>query len=194
MRHFLVPPKSRCATRPCASSRSVIVTFSPLMMTCAVALPDAAPGHAPGRELAHGLGRRVDEHAHDLLVGAPVAALDRVLEVDVLVVALALGHVAEAGLHAALGGRRMRALRRHQRQHDGVVAAAAGADRDAQAGEAAADHQHVGVDDFHGATPGRHAGRARSAGRRSARARCRSSCRRPASRGRAPGRRPSAPT
>ena len=33
MRHFLVPPKSRCATRPCASSRSVIVTFWPLMMT-----------------------------------------------------------------------------------------------------------------------------------------------------------------
>jgi hypothetical protein len=29
----LVPPKSRWASRPCASSRSVIVVFWPLMMT-----------------------------------------------------------------------------------------------------------------------------------------------------------------
>ena len=33
MRHFFVPPKSRCATVPCASSRSVMVTFCPLMIT-----------------------------------------------------------------------------------------------------------------------------------------------------------------
>ena len=45
----------------------------------------------------------------------------------------------------------MRALGRHQRQDDDVVAAALSADADAQPGEAAADHQHVGVDDVHSA-------------------------------------------
>jgi hypothetical protein len=87
-----------------------MVTFWPLMMTCAVALAHAAPRHAPGRQLAHGLGRRVDEHAHDVLVGAPVAAAHGVLEVHVLVVALALDDVAEARLHAALRGLAVRAL------------------------------------------------------------------------------------
>ncbi len=146
----------------------------------AVAAGDAAPRHAPGGELAHGLGRGVDEHPHDALVGAPVAAAHRVLEVHVLVVALALDDVAERGLHAALRGRRVRALGRHERQDDGVVAAPLGADRDAQPGESAADHEHVGVDDLHRgafisapatrAVP-RPACRAR---RHAARARCRS--------------------
>src|SRR6516164_9865352 len=66
----------------------------------AVALAYAAPWDAPGRELAHRLGRGVDEHPHDLLVGAPVGSTHRVLEVHVLVIALALDHVAERSLHA----------------------------------------------------------------------------------------------
>ena len=115
----------------------------------AVAARDAAPRHAPGGELAHRLRRGVDEHAHDALVGAPVAAAHGVLEVHVLVVALALDDVAERRLHAALRGRRVRALGRHEREDDGVVAAPLGADRDAQPGQAAADHEHVGVDDLH---------------------------------------------
>ena len=77
----------------------------------AVALLHPAPRHAPGGELAYRLGRRVDEHAHDLLIGAPVAAAHRVLEMHVLVVALSLDHVAEACLHPALCRRRVRALR-----------------------------------------------------------------------------------
>jgi len=116
-----------------------------------VAAAHAAPGHSPRGQLAHCLGRGVDEHAHDLLVGAPVAAADRVLEVDVLVVAVALDDVAEARLHAALRCHRVRALRRDQRQHQRVEAAAPGADRHAQAGQPAADDQDVGVDDLHGA-------------------------------------------
>jgi hypothetical protein len=115
----------------------------------AVALAHAAPGHAPGGQLAHGLGRGVDEHAHHVLVGAPVAAAHGVLEVHVLVVALALDDVAQAGLHAALGGLGVAALGRHQRQHDGLVPAALGGDGQAQTGQAAADHQHIGVDHFH---------------------------------------------
>ena len=120
----------------------------------AIALAHAAPGHAPRGEFAHRLGRGVDEHPHDALVGAPVAAAHGVLEVDVLVVALALDHVAERRLHAALRGRRVRTLGRHQRQDDDVVAAPLGADGDAQAGESAADDQHVGVDDLHLPLPG----------------------------------------
>jgi len=117
----------------------------------AVAAADAAPGHAPRRQLAHRLRRGVDEHAHHVLVGAPVAAADRVLEVDVLVVAVALDDVAEARLHAALRRDGVRALGRDQRQHQRVEAAAPGADRHAQAGQPAADDQDVGVDDLHGA-------------------------------------------
>src|SRR5262249_57998926 len=79
----------------------------------AITLADAAPRHAPRGQLAHRLGRRVDEHAHHALVGAPVAAAHRVLEVDVLVVALPLDDVAETRLHAALRGLGARALRRH---------------------------------------------------------------------------------
>jgi hypothetical protein len=43
----------------------------------------------------------------------------------------------------------MRALGWHQRQNDRIVAAPFGADRDAQTGKATADHQHIGVNDFH---------------------------------------------
>ncbi len=120
----------------------------------AVALLDAAPGHAPGRQLAHRLGSGVDEHPDDVLVGAPVAAAHRVLEVYVLVVALALDDVAERRLHAALRRGGVRALRRHQRQDDDVVAATLGADAHAQAGESAADDEYVGVESLHLTAPG----------------------------------------
>jgi hypothetical protein len=43
----------------------------------------------------------------------------------------------------------MRTLRGHQRQNDRIVATPFGTDRDAQTGKAAADHQHIGVNDFH---------------------------------------------
>src|SRR5262245_23465623 len=35
---------------------------------------DAAPGQTPSSELTHRLGCGVDEHSHDVLIGAPVAA------------------------------------------------------------------------------------------------------------------------
>ena len=76
--------------------------FLPVDDDVAIASGYAAPGHAPGRQLAHRFGRGIDEHAHDLLVGAPVAAAHRVFEVHVFVVALALDDVGEACLHAAL--------------------------------------------------------------------------------------------
>ena len=119
----------------------------------AIALAHAAPRHAPRGQLAHRLRRRVDEHPHDLLVRAPVAAAHRVLEMDVFGVALSLDDVGERRLHAPLRGRRVRALRRHQRQDDDVVAAALRADGDAEPGESAADDEHVRVDDLHGVTP-----------------------------------------
>ena len=76
--------------------------FLPVDDDVAIAPGHAAPGQAPGRQLAHRFGRGIDEHSHDLLVGAPVAAAHRVFEVHVFVVALALDDVAEARLHAAL--------------------------------------------------------------------------------------------
>ena len=120
----------------------------------AIALADAAPRHAPGGKLAHRLGRGVDEHAHDSLIGAPVAAAHGVLEVHVLVVALPLGDVAKARLHATLRGLGVRALGRHERQDDRLVSAALGADRQAESGKPAADDEHIGVDDPHRRTPG----------------------------------------
>ena len=73
----------------------------------AVALLDATPRYTPCGELADRLGRGIDEHAHHLLVGAPVTAAHRVLEMHVLVVALGLDHVAQARLHASLSRARV---------------------------------------------------------------------------------------
>ena len=91
-----------------------------------VAFGDTAPGHTPGGELTGCLGRGVDEHAHDLLIGAPVAAAHRIRKVHVLVVTACLSDVGEARLHAALRGGRVRALGRNQRENDGVVTATLG--------------------------------------------------------------------
>ena len=119
----------------------------------AVTLLYTAPGHAPRGELANRLGRGIDEHADDLLVGTPVTAAHRVLEMHVLVVARRLDNVAEARLHAALGSGRMRTLRWHQRQDDDVVTSSPGADTDSKPREPAADHQNVGVDHIHALRP-----------------------------------------
>ena len=72
-----------------------------------VAAVDTAPGHAPGCQLTHRLGRGIDKHAHHALVGTPVAAAHGVLEVHVLVVTLALDDIGQRGLHAALRRRRV---------------------------------------------------------------------------------------
>jgi hypothetical protein len=86
-----------------------------------------------------------------LLVAAPVGTAHGVFEMHVLVVALALDAVGQTGLHAALRGDRMRTLGRHQRQDQRFQAAPLGADGGAQTGQTAADHQHIGMDDLHGA-------------------------------------------
>ena len=110
---------------------------------------DAAPGHAPSGELAHGLRGGVHEHADDFLVGTPVGAADRVAKVNVFVVADALDDVAERSLHAALGSLGVAALRRNQRQDDRVMPTALGSNGHTQTGKTATDHEHVGVDNFH---------------------------------------------
>src|SRR6266542_1860336 len=114
-----------------------------------VAPAHAAPRHAPARQLAHGFGRAVDEHPDDLLVGAPIAAANRVFEMNVFVVAQAFNNVGETRLHAALRGAGVRSLRRHQRKNDHVVAAPFGADADTQTGKPATNDKNVGVNDFH---------------------------------------------
>ena len=103
----------------------------------------------PCGEFADRLGRSIDEHAHHFLVGAPVTAAHRVLEMHVLVVALRLDHVAQARLHASLSRARVRALRWDQGQDDDIVATAPRADAHAKPGEAAANDQYIGIDHFH---------------------------------------------
>src|SRR5262245_31572941 len=76
--------------------------FLPVDDDLAIALAYTAPGHAPGRQFAHRFGRGIDEHSHDVLVGAPVATAHGVLEVHVFVIALAIDDVGETRLHAAL--------------------------------------------------------------------------------------------
>ena len=116
---------------------------------------DAVPGHAPGGQLAHGLGRSVGEQPRHLLVAAPVGAAHGVFKVHVLVVAGAPGGVAEAGLHAALGRRRVGALGRHQAEDDHLVAAAPGAHRRPQPRQPAPDDEDIGVNNAHVQRPRR---------------------------------------
>lgn len=87
-----------------------------------------------------------------MLIGSPVAAAYGIFKVYVLVVALAFDHIGKARLHATQSGRRMRAFRRHQRKNDGIMAAPLRADCDPQSSEAAADHQNIGVNEFHKTT------------------------------------------
>ena len=68
----------------------------------------------------------MDEHAGDILIVAPVAATDGVFEMHILVVAGALGCIAQTGLHAALGRSRVRTLGRHQAEDEYRIAALAG--------------------------------------------------------------------
>ena len=114
-----------------------------------VARGDAAPGTAPGGEFAHSLGRGVHKHADDFLISAPVRTADRITEMDVFIVAQAFDHVAERCLHTALSGLGVAALRRNEGKDDRVVTAALGSNSHAESSKAAADDQHVGVNDFH---------------------------------------------
>ena len=110
---------------------------------------DPVPGHAPGGQLPYRLGGRVGKHAHHFLVRAPVAAAHGVGKVNVLVVTGPAQAIAQAGLHAALGGGGMGAFGGYQAEDDDIVAAAPGADRRALSCQAAADHQHIRVNYLH---------------------------------------------
>ena len=123
-----------------------------------VALAHAVPRHAPGGQFAHGLGRHVGEHAGDQLIAPPVGAAHRILEMHILVVAGALDGVGQACLHAALGGHGMGALGRHQREDAHVQPAAACPYGAAQSGQATANHENIGMPDFHCASSWIHAG------------------------------------
>ena len=68
---------------------------------------------------------------------------------DVFIVAQAFDHVAERCLHTALSGLGVAALRRNEGKDDRVVTAALGSNSHAESSKAAADDQHVGVNDFH---------------------------------------------
>jgi len=130
----------------------------PLGVDDRLALPGAhpVPRYAPAGQFAYGLWRGMDEHPGDLMVATPVRALDRVLEVHVLVIAAPHDRVTQTGLHAALGRGRMRALGRYQAEHQRIQPPALDADCGAQAGQPAADDQDIGVDQLHRRTASAH--------------------------------------
>ena len=101
------------------------------------------PGHAPMGQLAHGHGGQFAEEPGHFLVAAPVGALDRIFKVDVGIVAVALGDVAEGRLHAPLGGGAVGAAGRHQAQDGDTVAVHGGFDGHTFAGQAGPDDQDV---------------------------------------------------
>ena len=115
----------------------------------AIARGDTAPGHAPSSQFTHSLRRGVHEHANHILVSTPVRTANGIGEVDVFVVANPLNDVSQGCLHAALRRLRVRTLRRHQRQNDGVVTAALGSNCHTQTSQTATDHQYVGVNNLH---------------------------------------------
>ena len=84
--------------------------------------------------------RRVAHALHERLVGEVVAALHRVLEVDVGVVAFALR--VDRAVDAALRAHRMAALHGHEREQIDGNAELADLDGGHQAGKAAADDAH----------------------------------------------------
>ena len=101
------------------------------------------PGDAPMGKLAHGHGGQFAEKPGHFLVAAPVGALDRIFKVDVGIVAVALGHVAEGRLHAPLGGGAVGAAGRDQAQDGDLVALHGGFDGHTFAGQAGPDDQDV---------------------------------------------------
>ena len=75
---------------------------------------DPGPGNAPMRQLADGNRGQVDEEAGHVLIAAPIRAFDRIFKMDVGIVAVAHGHVAQGGLHAALRRGAVGTAGRHQ--------------------------------------------------------------------------------
>jgi len=114
-----------------------------------VAGGNTGPRHAPGSQFTGGLRSRIHEHTADVLVRTPVRTADGIDEVKIFVIAKALDHVAEGGLHAALSRFRVRALRGAEGQDNGVLAATLHSNCHAKACQTGTDHQYVGVDDFH---------------------------------------------
>ncbi len=101
------------------------------------------PGHAPVGQLAHGHGGQLGEEAGHILVAAPVGALHRVFKMDVGIVAVAHGHVAQGGLHAALGRGAVGPAGRHQAEDGDLVAVHGGLDGYPLSGQAGADNQDI---------------------------------------------------
>ena len=65
---------------------------------------DTAPGHAPSSQFTDSFRSSINEHTNDFLVCTPVGTANGVAEVDILIVADALNHISQRGLHTALSG------------------------------------------------------------------------------------------
>jgi hypothetical protein len=144
----LVPPKSRAVISPCASSRSVMVIFSPLTITCRSPRCTRLHGTPQAASSRTALGA-VFTNIRTTSWSAPQSLPGRRSEA-IFGVALPLmarpRRLASAALAAA-----ERALGRY---HDSTITAAAlDADCRAQTCQPATDHEHVGIDDVHRLPP-----------------------------------------
>ena len=93
--------------------------------------------------LAHGHGGQLHEEPGHFLVAAPVGAFDRIFKMDVRVVAVAHGHIAQGGLHAALGRGAVGAAGRHQAQNGDLMAVHGGFNGHPFTGQTGADDQNL---------------------------------------------------
>ena len=100
----------------------------------------AVERHAEVFQLVHHIGGLAAHELDGVLVAQPVGALDGVVEVVVPVV---LGHVAQRGAHAALGGHGVRAGGENLGQRGHVQACARQFERSAHAGAAGPDDDDV---------------------------------------------------
>ncbi len=102
------------------------------------------PRHTVVRQLTHGDRRFLGEYPGHLLVGAPVRAANRILEVHVRTVAFRFHTIAERRLHAALRCTAVAASWWYQRQYHRVLSGRGRFNRAAFAGKTAADHEYIG--------------------------------------------------
>ena len=56
------------------------------------------------RQLADGNGGQVDKQTGHVLLTAPIRAFHRIFKMDVGIITISHGDIAQGGLHAALGG------------------------------------------------------------------------------------------
>jgi len=109
----------------------------------AAAGDNPGPRHPPHGHLAYGHRSQLHEQAGHILVAAPIGAFDRVFKVNVRIVPVAHSHIAQGGLHAALGRSAVGPPGRNETQDGDLVAVHGGFNGHPLAGQTSADNQDI---------------------------------------------------